>query len=119
MKYIKAVLSKIASWFQSPQVKVVLNQVETLISMALPLVETVSALTPNRTDDEIVAAYKKFGIPLLAGLQTSNPASVGNALLNLSTALLEKKLNAEGMTAATNILNSAAQLAYTIFKAKG
>lgn len=118
MKYIKAVLNKIAGWFQSPKVKVVLTQVETLISIALPLVEAVAVLTPNRTDDEIVAAYKKFGIPLLAGVQTGNAASVGNALLNLSTTLLDKKLNSEGMTAATNILNSAAQLAYTIYKAE-
>ena len=48
----------------------------------------------------------------------SGPDAAGNALLNLATGLLRDKLPADKATVATNILQTAVQLAVTAVKAQ-
>jgi hypothetical protein len=48
----------------------------------------------------------------------NGPDAAGNALLNLATGLLRDKLPADKGTLATNILQTAVQLAVTAIKTK-
>jgi hypothetical protein len=53
---------------------------------AFPIVKKIAEAVPNKSLQEVVAAYEKFGVPLLAGSGSSN---IGNLMLNLATELLK------------------------------
>ena len=65
---------------------------------------------------EVSDAYRKYGMPMIQSY-TQDPASIGNALLNLATYILRTKLPADKVNLPTNILNTAVQLAVTALKA--
>lgn len=58
---------------------------------ALPVVEAIAALTPTRTDDELVAAFRRFGVPLAKWWLTVPQDERGGALLELATQVLLQK----------------------------
>jgi hypothetical protein len=89
-----------------------------LVDVALPIVIQLSSLNPKTAKvADVAAAYRKYGVPLLTQYQ-ENPQSLGNALLNLATEILRKKLPEASANIATNILNTAVQLAVTAYKGK-
>lgn len=117
MKFLRNFFDRIAAWFGSPQVKHTFEQVAGLVSMATPIVAAIAALTPNRTDDEIMAAYQRYGVPLTTVFQAGDQTAIGNALLNLATSLLRAKLGDQQGAVATNLLQTAIQIAVTALKA--
>lgn len=112
MHWITALFQKFVGILHSPKVQAVETQLASLTEAALPIVQDIAALCPNRTVQEIAAAYSKYGLPLAQQI-SSDPTSTGNALLNLATAVLQKN---HAPTAAISILNTAVQLAVVAAK---
>jgi hypothetical protein len=103
------VLSKIIGFFTSGKAKAALTTASELVSVALPIVQEINVLVPNKTVSEVVKAYQKYGVPV-ANVSLSG-GDVNSALLNLATAVLQKNLPAEKATASVSILQTAIQLA--------
>jgi len=113
MKFIQTIIQKIVAFFTSGKAEAALTQAAGLVPKALPIVQEIAALTPNRTDDEIVAAFQKFAVPGAAQYLATPLAQRGYVLLQLATQVLAA--NFPGI--ATNVLNAAVQLAVTGMKA--
>ena len=96
-------------------VETALKTAASLAPIALPIVQEIAILVPNKTVDEVLAAYTKYGVPVV-GQINADPTSVGNAMLNLATVLLSQKLPAGMAGAATSLLNTAVQLAVLALK---
>lgn len=93
--------------FTNPAFDAGIKEAATLAISAAPYVQEIAALCPNRTVQEIALAYAKYGVPF-AESEVTNPTQAGNALLNLTTTLLQKN---HAPTASITILNTAVQLA--------
>ena len=63
---------------------------ETLVVAAQPIVSTIAVLVPNKTVQEVSKAYNYFGVPLVKEI-ADDPTSIGNAMMNLAVAVLQKK----------------------------
>jgi len=108
-------LKKLWSVIVSPKAQQAIAKAASLVELALPIVQQLSVLNPKTARvSEVVALYNKYGVPVVADY-IEDPQSIGNALLNLATALLKRKLPAN---TATNIIQTAVQLAVTALKAK-
>jgi hypothetical protein len=116
MKFLANLIRKIAAFFQSGKAEAALTQAAQLVPQALPIVQAIAALTPNKTVQEVEAAYARYAVPMSQQIG-SDPSAIGNALLNLATTLLQKNLPASQAGAAINVLNTAVQLAVTGSKA--
>lgn len=106
---------KIESWFTSPKVTAAFNTVAQVLENGgvQTIVNDIAALTPNKTVQEVITAYTKYGIPVSTAI-TSGVISPGNALLNLATTLVQKNIK---NTATDSIVQTAIQLAVTAAKA--
>jgi len=113
MKFLKSVIQKIVAFFTSGKAEAALNQAAELVPKALPIVQEIAALAPNRTDQEILAVFQKFAVPGAAQYLATPVAQRGYVLLQLASQVLA----AEVPGVATNILNTAVQLAVTGSKA--
>ena len=114
MKFLKSVIQKIVSFFTSGKAEAAFNAAADLVPKALPIIREIAALTPTRKDDEILAAFDKFNVaPDVAQIRATPSAKRGYLLLQLATDVLAAQL--PGI--ATNILNTAVQLAVTGMKA--
>jgi hypothetical protein len=110
-------LENIWKFITSPKAAAAVAEASSLVSIALPIVQELSTLIvpASSTLAQVDAAYTKYGIPLVEAY-AQNPTSIGNALLNLATQLLRAKLPPSQANIATNILNTAVQLAVTVVK---
>jgi hypothetical protein len=99
------------SWFTSPKGQAVEKELAGLVVQAQPIVATIAAMTPNKTVAEVANAYTKYGVPLATSV-SNDPTAIGNALLNLATAVMQKN----GASNAVSLLNTAVQLALTVVK---
>lgn len=113
MNTIKKLIAKIVGFFQSGKAEAALNAAAELVPKALPIVQEIATLAPNRTDQEIEAAFQKFAVPIASAVLATPVAQRGYLLLQLATQVLA----AEVPGTATNILNTAVQLAVTGSKA--
>ena len=113
MNYLKNVIQKIVSFFASGKAEAALNLAAGLVPRALPIVREIAALVPNRTDQEIAAAFEKFAIPAAAQYLAAPQGHRGYVLLDLATQVLATEVPG----VATNILNTAIQFAVTSLKA--
>ena len=101
--------------FTSGKAQAAIAEAGSLVSIALPIVQELDTLCPNKTGPEVVAAAQKL-LNTESSLQpvlteaTSNPSG---ALLSLATTVLEKNLPPAKAGTAVNILNTAIQLAVT------
>jgi len=109
MNIVKSIIQKIVSFFTSGKAEAALTEAAELIPKALPIVQEIEALVPNRTDQEILAAFQKFAVPFASQLLATPITQRGYLLLQLATQVLAAR--APGV--ATNILNTAVQLAVT------
>ena len=113
MDKLKLFFGKVVSIFKSGAAERAFNVVAGLVPKALPIVQSIAAMTPNKTDDEIAAAFATYGVPMTAQVQGTPAPQRGYLLLHLATEVLAKEF--PGL--ATNLLNSAAQIAFTGIKA--
>lgn len=116
---IVGALKAVETLFTSGKAQAALEEAGSLVSIALPIVQSIDALVPNKTGPEVIAAAQKLVSnetalqPILAEAQT-NPSG---ALMALGTVLLQKNLPAAKSSVALNILNTAVQLAVTALHA--
>lgn len=113
MKFLKSLLASIVGVFRSGRAEAALTKAVELVPKALPIVQTIAALTPNRADDEIVAAFARYARPFSDEYLARPREDRGYLLLQLATEVLA----AECPNIATNVLNTAVQLAVTGAKA--
>jgi hypothetical protein len=98
----------------SPAAQRAIERAIDLVPIALPIVQEISSLDPKTaTIADVLAMYQKFRITVV-GTVKQDPVSIGNALLNLATALV--KLRAPSQ--ATSIVQTAIQLALVSLKAE-
>ena len=109
MKILKSIIQKIVSFFASGKAEAALTRAAELVPIALPIVKEIALLVPNRTDQEIAAAFEKFAVPFASQILATPLAQRGYILLELATQVLA----AQCPGTATNILNTAVQLAVT------
>lgn len=110
---IKSIIQKIVVFLKSGRAEAVLEKAASLIPKALPIVEDIAAMVPNKTDEEILAAFRKYAVPGAAQFLSTPLAQRGYVLLHLATEVLAS----EFPSVATNILNTAVQFAVTGSKA--
>lgn len=112
---IKGIFSAIGHFFTSPKAQAIERAIEQAAVDAQPLVEAISLAVPNRTFQQVVAAYEKYAVPFaMTELQLSDPAQQGLALRDLATAVLKKNHQDKG----ANVLNAAVELAVAANSAK-
>lgn len=99
-------------WAMNDHTISVLKRVDDMIGIAMPIVKQIAALTPTRSDDEIVALLEKFHIKLSYWLQIP-PSERGPVLLHVATNEMQKRYP----EAPINQIQSAVQLAVTVMKA--
>ena len=109
MKFVKRLIQKVVAFFASGRAEAALNQAAALVPKALPIVQELAALAPNRTDQEILALFQKFAVPGAAQYLATPPAKRGYVLLQLASEILA----AEVPGVATHVLDTAVQLAVT------
>jgi hypothetical protein len=98
----------------SPEAKHAIESAVDLIPVALPIVQELMALDPKTaTIADVTAMYQKYKVDMLGSIK-QDPISIGNALLNLATALI--KLQVPSKT--TSIIQTAIQLALVALKAE-
>ena len=112
MNFIKSLFAKVLVFFTGGKAEKVFNAVAELVPRAIPIVNAIAAMTPNKTDDEIAAAFAKYGQTFHADMLKSGMER-GYLLLQLATTVLAE----EFPNLATNVINSAVQLAVTGTKA--
>ncbi len=109
MKFVDNIIQKIVGFFKSGKAEAALTEAASLVPKALPIVEEIAALVPNRTDQEILAAFQKYAVPVSSQVLATPVAQRGYVLLQLATQVLAKNLP----NVATKVLNAAVQLAVT------
>ena len=114
IKDIEGIPADIIHLFTSPAAEAAIKEAATLAIAAQPYVVGVeAAITPllgpagELTEAAVNAAYAKYVVPM-ANVALNTPAQLGNALLNLTTGLLQKN---NAPTASITVLNTAVQLA--------
>lgn len=122
MKPFQNFFKTVESWFTRGKGQDVVNSVEaaltevaTVLPHAIPIVEEIAALAPNRTIEEALAVAEKYGAPV-ANAINADPASIGNILLNVATQAVQKALPA-GIAVAVSTIQTAIQLSVTASKA--
>ena len=113
MSFLKSIVQKVVFFFSSGKAEAALNQAVALVPKALPIVTAIAAETPNRTIQEIETAFQKYAVPFSSTWAATPVASRGYLLLQLATSVLSQEVPG----VATNILNTAVQLAVTGSKA--
>lgn len=113
MNFILTFLQKIQALFHKPAVEAAFNTVAQVLTIAEPIVAEIAALVPNQTVAEVLSAYAKYAVPVVATI-TADPTSTGNALLNLATTLVMKTVK---NPASTSNVQTAIQIAVTALKA--
>jgi hypothetical protein len=113
VKFLKSIVQKIVSFFASGKAEAALTQAAELVPKALPIVQEIAVLAPNRTDQEILAVFQKFAVPGAAQYLATPADKRGYLLLQLASQVLA----AEVPGVATHILDTAVQLAVTGAKA--
>jgi hypothetical protein len=113
MSKIVKLLKKIGGFFASDKVQTAITTAATVAEAALPVVAVIAAMTPTKADDQILAAYRNYGIPVCETLLKTPPEKRGYALLDLATQVLQKQFP----KLPVNVIMTAVQLAVTAVKA--
>jgi hypothetical protein len=98
----------------SPTAQRAIESAVNLVPIALPIVQELRNLDPKTaTVADVIAMYQKYKVALVGSIK-QDPASIGNALLNLATAILKQRQPSR----ATSIIQTAIQLALVSLKAE-
>jgi hypothetical protein len=121
MTWIAKLFSRIEGFFASKQGQKDIATINTLVTVAVPIVEAVAAATGNLGAGASIAmvnaAYQKYGVLLEQSLATGSSTVIGNALLNLTTTLVQKNLPKNLGVPATSLIQTAVQIAVVAQKA--
>jgi hypothetical protein len=111
MSWLSSLFSKLEGWFDSPAAKNAEHTVETLLPIALAIVQDINTLAPDKTLAEFNLVATKYAVPAITAIATGQ--TPGNVALNLATEILQTY---HAPTAATSLLNTVVQLAVTAAK---
>jgi len=115
VKALTGIGSAIAGIFATPaaqtRVTSVLKTAGELAVQLYPTIEAIAAVTPNRTDDQIVAAVQKFGV---LGIVDPNQPDKAAVLHDIA---LNVAKNTVASTVASSVISLAIETAYQAFKA--
>jgi hypothetical protein len=114
MNTIKAFLYKIASVFRSNQLQVRLAQAYNILKDVLPVVEEITALTPTRADDEIVALIWHYVLPPAETPMTDQEKA--DYLKNTAVTVVKRELSQAGVP--DSVIALAVELAVQVVKAR-
>jgi hypothetical protein len=117
MNWFKNIFTSVVSFFGklfkdigAEGIMAIIEKVAPLVNKAYPIVKRVAELTPNKTDDAILAAYEALGFGNLF-----QPGTDKNlALRDLAKNVLKTTVKTD--TAQEYLLNTAIELAYAKFK---
>lgn len=109
MNIFKRIISSVVHFVTSGKAEKALNQAAELAPKLLWVVKAIAEMTPNRTDDEIVAAYEKYGLPAAQAVLNLPPERKGLALLTIATDVAAVMFP----SVPTKVLQTAIQLAVT------
>jgi hypothetical protein len=97
----------------SPAAQRAIESAIDLVPVALPIVQEIRSLDPKTaTVADVIAMYQKYKVAVIGSIK-QDPVSIGNALLNLATAILKQRQPSK----ATSIIQTAIQLALVTLKA--
>lgn len=105
--FVEDIFKKVESFFTSGEATKVAQEVATLAEQALPIVQDIASMTPNKTVQEVEAVAQKYGVAI-GSIASENSAQIGNTLLNIATEVLQKN---HAPTASVSLLNTAVQMA--------
>jgi hypothetical protein len=114
--FLTSFVSKIDHFFQSGEAKKALQTTAEIVQYAAPIVQQIEAVAPNKTVEQVLSAYNKYGVTPTSAIAAGDATQMGNALLNLATTVLSKNLPVDKAGASTTILNTAVQLAVLALK---
>lgn len=136
--FFKKIFSPIINFFRGidkKKAETVIKQIGSLVDFALPAVELVSKLTPNTTDDQIVAALQNLDLSARLIIDAGSDIYKDGARLSLAAEVLKIRLKelvdkngkvqiddfvinsaADIARIDSSVLRSAAQSAYSLFK---
>jgi hypothetical protein len=98
----------------SPAAQRAIESAVNLVPIALPIVQEIQSLDPKTaTVADVIAMYQKYKVAVVGSIK-QDPISIGNALLNLATAILKQRQPSK----ATSIIQTAIQLALVALKAE-
>ena len=86
-----------------------------IVESAMPIVRSIAAMTPTRSDDELIRLFEQFSIP---GVQTwlqLSPSQRGRALMNVAAIQL-KRISPDSVD---RIIDLAVQIAVVKMKGEG
>lgn len=109
MSWFTTLFKDISGVFNSPKAAAVEKTIAGLLPVALTIVQDINAMAPNRTLTQINLVASKYALPAITAIAV-DPSAVGNTLLNLATAILQKN---HAPAEATHLLNTVVQLAVT------
>lgn len=98
--------------FSKKTIKAIDNALEAAapyVAAAIPVVETIIALTPTRSDDEILAVVKHFGLLNLFDMGSDR----GTILRDVAVEVVREKVKDR---VPTSLLNTSIELAYQAVK---
>lgn len=113
MNFLKRMFVSVVSFINGPTAEKVARNVHDYAQKALPIVGAIAALTPTRSDDELVALFNRYAQPNVEKFLALPPQNRGLALLHIATAELSKQAPMASNTA----LQTAVQLAVLALKA--
>ncbi len=97
----------------SPAAQRAIESAVDLVPVALPVVQELRSLDPKTaTIADVIAMYQKYKVAVVGSIK-QDPVSIGNALLNLATAIIKQRQPSK----ATSIIQTAIQLALISVKA--
>jgi hypothetical protein len=115
MKWIKNVFSSVKSFFgklfdnNPEEFMALIEKVSPLVNKAYPVVKKIALLTPNKTDDAILAAYESMGFVGVFQPGTDK----GLALRDLAKTVLKAS---SPDPVSDYLINTAIELAYAKYK---
>lgn len=110
---IAGAFKKLWKIITSPAAQRAIESAVELVPVALPIVQELKSLDPKKaTISDVIAMYHKHKVALVGSIK-QDPVSIGNALLNLATAIIKQQQPSK----ATSIIQTAIQLALVATKA--
>ena len=114
MTFLNKIFGPLARYFRSGKAERDLATARKMMPRAIPIIEAFAAMTPTRADDELVALFKKYGLPGIDGFLDLPVEKRGLALLDGASVVLGRMFPGT----ATRLLNASVQLAYTAWRAE-
>lgn len=105
------IFNKIGHLFSSSKAQAALHDVAVIVNGVTPIVKDLQQLIPNKTFQEVTAAYQKYAVPFAAA-ETNDPVHIGNYIMNLAVAEASKHWTAVPFSS----LAAAVNLAYVAVK---